>query len=195
MPPPPSRPSRAVAPVTRRAVLLGAAGAVLTGCTGGLKVGRDGRGRPGRRRTSDADAQKAAEQVDPDVALAATALAVERHALAAVEATQDRHARLRVLLDPAAEAHRAHVALLADAVPDEGASATPATTAIRVPRSRRRAVGRLVELEAELAATGRLNAFQAQSGPFARLLASMAASAGQQEVLLGGLTVPGGPRR
>lgn len=188
---PPRRPTRAVVPVTRRAVLLGTAGAVTAGCTGGLKVGRDGRGRP--RRDSTTAAEKAAERTDPDVTLAAAALAAERLALTAVEAAQARHVRLRRLLDPTAEVHRAHIALLADAAPEE-LTPPPAPDVIRVPRSSTRAVARLAQMETELATNGRRHAFTAESGPFARLLASMAASADQQAALLRDVA-PAGRRR
>lgn len=185
---PPSQPFRAPVALSRRGLLVGAAAAALSGCTSGLKV------RRGPRRPASDPAPDRAAETDPDVALAASALSAERAVLALVEATGDRHVRLRGALQPAAEAHRAHIQLLADAVPDDTATDTPAPADVRVPRSAARALSAVVTAEDELSAGSRRHAFAAQSGPFARLLASMAASTGQHAAVLGGLSVRGRQR-
>ncbi|HJR40160.1 MAG TPA: cell division protein FtsK [Nocardioidaceae bacterium] len=185
MPSPPSPSSPAA--LTRRAALAAlAAGStsLVAGCTFGDD--RPRRGRRGRRR--------AAQEVDedPDIAVAALALAHEQAVLDALVATDSRHPRLAGRLAAAIVAHRAHIALLADAVPDgktppePGAlsSPEPADEPFRVPAKPRAALTRLAVLEQELSVADKRHAFTAQSGSFARLLASMAASASQHAATL-----------
>lgn len=185
MPSPPS-PSPPAA-LTRRAALaaLAAGGtSLVAGCTFGDD--RPRRGRRGRRR--------AAQEVDqdPDIAVAALALAHEESVLDALVATDSRHPRLAGRLAAAIEAHRAHIALLAEAVPEGKAppepgalsSPEPADEPFQVPAKPRAALTRLAVLEQELSVADKRHAFTAQSGSFARLLASMAASASQHAATL-----------
>jgi len=54
------------------------------------------------------------------------------------------------------------------------------------------ALAELARAEEELSLLDKRSAFAAQSGAFARVLASMAAAAAQQVALLGGTNGPGG---
>ena len=128
------------------------------------------------------------------------ALADEQSALNAVEATAARHHTLAEHLAPVIAAHSEHVRLLAEAAP-----ATPAPTAdptaaspssspsapgeqgtrrYRVPREPQAALTSISASERDLNTSIKRHAFVAQSGAFARLLASMAASAAQHGVVL-----------
>jgi hypothetical protein len=178
--PNPSTP-RPVGTVTRRAAVTGLAvggSALWAGCT------NDDDRRPRARRRREAQKAVAA---DPDIAVAAEALAGERAVLDAVTATSTRHPDLAAALTPVMAAHEAHVTLLAAAAPDENpsASATAGPSDVppfRVPAKVAAAVRRLAMLELELSTEAKRHAFAAESGAFARLLASMAASAAQQAV-------------
>ena len=181
--------------LTRRAAMatfVVGAGALVTGCT---TDGEPERASGRRRREAD----KAAER-DPDVALAALAVAGERSALDAVTATIERHADLAVTLTHVLDAHRAHVSLLADAAPDEAAGASPSPTPegsptpdaspgstdrLKAPARPKAALHRLSLLEQDLSLANKRHAFVAESGAFARMLASMAASAAQHAWVLG----------
>jgi len=177
-------------------------GALATGCT----VDSDPQPAAGRGRSG---AGEAAGQ-DPDVALVALAVAGERSALEAVTATIDRHADLADALSRLLDAHRAHVNLLADAAPDEAASGptsptTPAspgpgestgsTGTPTVPARTKAALQRLSSMEQGLSLANKRHAFAAESGAFARLLASMAASAAQHASFLAEPAAPERPGR
>jgi hypothetical protein len=176
------------------AAVAAVAGAALAGCTD-EEHGRRREGAP----------EPVEPQVDPDVLVAAQALANQRQILELLEATQEVHARLTELLAPVVAAHEAHIALLEDAVPaDVSASPSVAPTPASpspgepddlretVPGRRDQALARLVQAEGELATATKRHAFRAQSGAFARLLGSMAASAAQYEATLS--TTPAGGR-
>ncbi|MGZ4495282.1 MAG: hypothetical protein ACXVWU_11325 [Nocardioides sp.] len=198
-------------PLLRRRTALGAvlaAGAVtgLAGCTRGV----DMRPAPG----ASLSPAPSTPTVEPDVALAGTVLAEEQAVLDRVLATLAAFPGLRGTLAGAEEAHRRHVALLKDAVPHgSGApsapsttastaaatvpspasasaspSATPAPTGPRVPADRGRALTALARAEDALTLSAKRAAFAAESGAFARVLASMAAAAAQQAVVLRGST-------
>ena len=100
--------------------------------------------------------------------------------------------RLENALSPARDAHAAHIALLEEAAPDEPLpTAGPSATATEspegsfdVPSDPRRAVKRIARREDDLALTDKRSAFAAESGAFARVLASMAASAAQHAAAL-----------
>ncbi len=162
-----------------RGVSLGAL-PVLTGCS------VVGEGAPDlTRKVFEAD-----HTPDPDVALAATALADERAALDALRATVARHRRLTSVLSPMIDSHRAHATLLARAAPPQQ-DPTPAegrSPAVRsrfaVPRDPDAARKKIGALEADLSESQKRHAFAASSGAFARLLASMAASSAQQTAVL-----------
>ncbi|MGZ4535967.1 MAG: hypothetical protein ACXVXE_10505 [Nocardioidaceae bacterium] len=139
--------------------------------------------RPTRRGTAG---------LDPDIALAATALDQEQAALDLVQATIRRHPRLRGLLADARRAHTAHVRILTDAVPKQArphASPSPSASAsasagVHVAASPAHALRTVARHENRLALSGKTHAFSAQSGAFARLLAGIAASAAQQATFL-----------
>lgn len=137
--------------------------------------------------------------VDRDVLLAQRLLEPERAMLQLLDATVRRHARLAGLLTSGRTVHAAHVELLEEAVPAEPAaspSASPGSPApttsgpaapaqeVTVPRRARAAVAGIARAEDRLALLARRSAFAAESGSFARVLASMAAAATQQGVLL-----------
>lgn len=167
--------------LSRRTVLAGLAGfagAGLVGCTA------DGQSNPPKRRPTPV-----AASADPDVALAAEALASQRQVLDLLQATRKRHHGLAARLAPAIAAHEAHADLLSHAVP-KGVSASPSPTATATPgrhgvsRSRAQAMAKVVEAEQQLATVAKRQAFRAESGSFARLLASMAAAAAQYAAVL-----------
>jgi hypothetical protein len=182
--------------VGRRSVLV--AGLLLgtAACTP-YKLGQD------QRPTAQQPEPDEPGRTDPDVALAATVLAAEQSLLHQIDATVAAHPRLDDVLAAARKGHAAHVALLAEAVPDQPASGQPTpgqptpgpasgapapsgTSPVRVPvpRDARRALGRIVRAEDVLGRENRTRAFAAESGAFARILASMAAAAAQQSVTL-----------
>jgi len=102
-----------------------------------------------------------------------------------VTATVHAHPRLAAVLAGTRDAHRAHVELLARAVPDQPASPSPTPTTGRehrrtVPQRPGAALAALARQEALLAQLGRKSAETARSGAFARVLASAAAAAAQQ---------------
>jgi hypothetical protein len=156
---------------------LVALGAVTAGCV-----------REGPRRQVQPPPPKK-PQVDPDVALVTTVLAAEQGVLDLVEAVMQRHRRLRPLLASTRDAHRVHTQLLADAVPKSGvspsASSTPTPAAVPwVPADPDRALAALTRAEDDLTLVDKRSSFAAESGAFARILASMAAAAAQHSVLL-----------
>jgi hypothetical protein len=124
-----------------------------------------------------------------------------------IDATVARHQQLAALLTDPRAAHEAHVALLRDAAPDEpapsrasspgsspSADAPRAEDTDRTPRAPRdplRALRALARVEDDLALVVKRRAFAAESGAFARVLASMAASAAQHAVLLRAAPLPG----
>jgi hypothetical protein len=78
--------------------------------------------------------------------------------------------------------------------PTSGSPApSPGATSSAVPRRPRQALADLAAAEDALALLDKRSAFAAQSGAFARVLASMAAAAAQQAVLL--TEVPAARRR
>lgn len=171
---------------------LALAGSAVSACTADPPT--DG-ARPGR---------PAQPEVDPDVALAATALGDVRRTLDLVEATAERHPRLGEVLSSARAVHTEHVGFLAGAAP-AGASSTspsvsPSPTAGRraaVPRNRERALAEVLRAEQLLATSMTTHALAARSGAFARALGSIGAAAAQQAAALpaGGLDgTGGGPR-
>jgi hypothetical protein len=201
----PTPSSRAVtgARMTRRGALAAAAGlaaSAVVGCT------------PQRQRRRGEEPPEPVEpEVDPDVLVAAEALANQEQILDLLGATGERHPGLARRLAPLVAAHEAHAALLADAVPPDvaaGPTTSPTTSPAtspsptsgpdadptRVPRNRARAIDRVVAAERELATATKQHAFRARSGGFARLLGSMAAAAAQHEAVLASQTPAGGSR-
>ena len=210
VPSPRPTPSRRAATLTRRTALLGAVGTTTLACSPyELQTQRR------RRRVRPTPTTAEAPATDPDVELATTVVAAERALLDRIDATVRRHPRLERVLAATREVHDAHVTLLEDAVPDEsGASETeteaasdpasptePGSTptdetseAPRVPRDRARALRAVAAGEDDLALTAKQAAFSAESGAFARVLASMAAAAAQQSAVLRTTRVGGGRR-
>jgi hypothetical protein len=175
--------------VSRRAAIgLVAGAALVSGCT---PTGVDRRSKP-RPSTPPVPDE------DPDVALAARVLTGEQATLDRLVATVGRHPSLRARLAAAQGAHRAHVRLLTEAVPDDarsGASAsaspsspagpTPSTASTPVvPARPGPALAALAREEGRLSVLDKRSAFAAESGAFARVLASMAAAAAQHAVAL-----------
>ena len=163
-------------PVSRRTALAGTAAlsaALAAGCTADGADPTPPRAAP--RRAPEG----------PDVALAARVLGDERAMLERVQATVRRHPGLAAAVAGARSAHRAHVALLAEAVPSGTTpSGTPTPRGPQVPSRPAPALSALARAEERLAAAGRDGAVASQSGAFARVLASMAAAAAQQSVRL-----------
>jgi hypothetical protein len=193
----PTTPSDVRGGLSRRTAMgLAAAGVVVaTGCT---PSGVDRRARPQSSRSAEpAPAQ------DPDVALAATVLTGEQAMLDRVLATARRHPGVAPALAEVETMHRAHVRLLTDAVPDDARSRASASASASasapsaapspapsgsgsaaVPGRPGAALALLASEEQRLGRIGKRSAFAAESGAFARVLASMAAAAGQQAVAL-----------
>jgi hypothetical protein len=190
--------------------LLGAVGTTTLACS---PYELQTQQRPRRVRPTPTTAEVPA--VDPDVDLATTVVAAERALLERIDATVRRHPRLERVLTATREVHEVHVTLLEDAVPDEAgapdgetqtSTSTPSPTEPgptptddpvgpdRVPRDRARALRAVATAEDELALTAKQAAFAAQSGAFARVLASMAAASAQQSAVLRTTRVGGGRR-
>lgn len=152
---------------------VGVAGLLVSGCSVNNPI-------------SDDTSPEAPTELAPDVAVATTALAEITVVRSAVHDTLTRFPATRAQLTPFVQMHQAHEVSLADAVPDQakkgaskkGASAAPAPYV--VPRQRNVALRRLLAREQRLHDTLDGLALRAQSGDFARLLASMGAAVSQQ---------------
>ncbi|MEO7942681.1 MAG: hypothetical protein ABIR34_04690 [Marmoricola sp.] len=155
--------------VSRRTLLGLGAGAVVpvvTGCTVNNPVSHDKTPKP-------------TTELAPDVAVATRALAEIMAVRTAASRTLSRYPATRPGLASVVSMHRAHEASLADAVPDRARpSATPAPYV--VPRRRDAALKRLATREQRLHDMLDGLALRAQSGDFARLLASMGAAVNQR---------------
>jgi hypothetical protein len=167
--PAPRRASPDVAGPTRRAVVAagftGLVGLALAGCSDDTEPGS---------KPPDTPAG-----LTPDVSVATAALAEIRAVREAVAATVARFPATRPTLGPLVALHRTHEATLVDAVPARAAtSSTPAPYA--VPHRRDRAVSALATREQRLHDRLDQLAVRAQSGQFARLLASMGAALHQR---------------
>ncbi len=135
-----------------------------------------------RRSVSDADRPpKSSGDLAPDVSVATSALAEIRAVRTAASSTLSRFPASRARLAPLVKMHLAHEASLADAVPDRAdTSATP--TPYVVPQKSDAAFRELAAREQELHDSLGGFALAAQSGDFARLLASMGAAVSQRLV-------------
>ncbi len=146
--------------------------------------------RPAPRSQRLAPLPKPEPGIDPDVLLAADVLAAERAVLQRVDDTIAAFPRLAPALAGVRATHTAHVDLLEQATPPKRApspspSDTPsAAEPARVPGRLDVAVRALAGAEEELSTSEKQSAFAAESGVFARALASMAAAAAQQAVLV-----------
>lgn len=205
-------PPLAGARLSRRAALAVAVGAVgsLAACTpdGGASTSDPGRSSgsasPGPGSTGAASPEPE-PTVDPDVAVATSALAAQRAVLELLASTVERTPALAALLDPARATHESHADLLAEAVPSPSqgpsSSASPSSSSSPSPssspsgspagpssapppgpggdRRTRGALAEVVRAEQRLAATLGRHALEAESGAFARVLGSMAAASAQ----------------
>jgi len=169
--------------LSRRRAVGGAAALtalVVSGCT------QDGASRTGSGPSATPRSETPTQgRVPPDVTLAAAVLRDEQTMLDQVAATARRHPGLAETVSGARSTHRAHVRLLRQAVPD-GARPTPPRPFRpgQVPRRPGPALAALVRAETRLSADGQRNAVRAESGSFARVLASMAAASAQQAARL-----------
>ncbi len=156
--------------LSRRLLIVGGAaglaGLVASGCDVNNPV-------------DDEKEPKATAELAPDVAVATSALAEIRALSTAVSSTLTRFPATRTRLASLVTMHRAHEESLADAVP-ERARATATAAPYVVPRRPEVALGKLAARERRLHGTLDGLALRAQSGDFARLLASMGAAVGQQ---------------
>ncbi len=155
--------------ISRRTVIAagiaGVAGLALTGCGPGDADSPTGQATPA--------------ELSPDVATATRALTEITAVRLGVAATMARHPSLRKQLAPLTEMHLAHEASVADAVPARArTSASPAP--YTAPRRPDVALNSLARLERTLHDTLGTLALGAESGAFARLLASMGAAVGQR---------------
>jgi hypothetical protein len=148
---------------SRRTVLTGvvAAGA-LSACTGNSPV--------------------APPAPDPDELIAAEALAAETALLALLEAVGRTHPKRVRALARTRGVHTAHVQLLTEAV--KGAQTPAPSPGQPFTGGDRVAFLAVARAEDKLGETLRRGAFRAESGPFARVLAGMAAATAQQAATL-----------
>jgi hypothetical protein len=124
-------------------------------------------------------AARAARDLDPDVAIAVQAVTLVRAAQAAALSTGRRHPRLGLRIAALTAMHAVHLDALVDAVPD-GVDTSAAGPAYVVPARPARARAGLIATERSLHDGLVGLALRARSGPFARLLGSMAAAGSQQ---------------
>lgn len=163
----------------RRAVLAATGAAVLAGLGAGCEL----------NNPYDADptpVEEAIDRLDPDVALAVEAVAAITVVQRLVEATGRRHPGLTAPLQSLLSMHQAHHTALVDAVPDDvelGGTSQPPQVAPRPAVARRQ----LAQAEETLRGQLRGFALRAESGPFARLLGSMAASVAQHAAVQQGV--------
>jgi hypothetical protein len=129
--------------------------------------------------TSDDKAPRSVADLAPDVTVAVRALAEIRAVRAAVSSTVSRYAPVRPVLAPLVQMHRAHEASLIDAVPRRARPAAGPAPYV-VPRKRAVAMRKLGTREQQLHATLAGLSLRAESGDFARLLASMGAGITQR---------------
>lgn len=157
--------------VTRRSIIAigvaGVAGLAASGCTVDNPVSRN-------------PAPKAKAALAPDVAVATRALAEITAVRTAATRTLARFPATRSLLPRLVQMHEAHEVSLADAVPQGAANGSGAPAPRAVARQRDAALRNLRAREQRLHDTLDALALRAQSGDFARLLASMGAAVDQQ---------------
>jgi hypothetical protein len=167
-PAPPAVPGRGSG-ATRRSVVVaglgGAAAVALAGCSNDPE--------PGSREPATPAG------LAPDVAVATRALAEIVAVREAVNGTLRRFPVARSTIGSLLALHTAHEATLVDAVPDRARPSTKPAPYV-VPRRLEKALSTLAAREQRLHDTLDGLALRAQSGQFARLLASMGASIHQR---------------
>lgn len=157
----------------RREVLLGAAAvALLAGCAATDGAAGDDP-TPGTARQS------------PDVAIAVEAVGLLLGIRAVIAATIAAHPELREDLTGFDRAHRAHLDALSAAVP-ERVNPSPPATQHRVPVGVARAMAVATARETALRDRFLGLALRAESGPFARLLGTIAAGLSQRLAVAAG---------
>lgn len=156
-------------PVTRRTTLALAVGTLLA--PGLSACGTD---RP-LRASGPAPEPAADPDTDADTGLLTAALDAIDEVVVLLTTVRRREASLRASLTPLVRLHEAHRALLTEAAPDQH---PPKVSRARLPR-RGSARAAVVEREHALAAHLAEAAVAAESGTFARVLASMSAGIGQ----------------
>ena len=129
-------------------------------------------------RSTDAGPGAGGPPEDPDLVALGDTVAATDAAAALVAATMAAHPALGPRLAALAEVHTAHRAALDGAaeLPEEPPTTAPAT----VPARQAQALVALRRAESGLAADLAARALEAESGPFARLLAVMSAAVQQQ---------------
>jgi len=160
-----NHPSRTARAMSRRTALGALAGTVLAGvATAGCGTAESPRTQP--------DAQPASSpEDDPDTVLLRSVVAEVDEVVALLEAVRRRERALRRRVAPLLDVHRRHRALLASTTDVPPPSGRPRriprgkAAATEVSRRERRLADRLADA-----------AGQAESGTFARVLASMSAS-------------------
>lgn len=125
-------------------------------------------------------AARAVHDLAPDVAVAVHAVTLLRAAQAAVSATGARHPALAARLAGLLDTHRAHLAAVADAVPDGVDTQPSGGASYAVPAAPAGALTQLTATEHTLHDELVGLSLRAQSGPFARLLGAMAAALSQR---------------
>jgi hypothetical protein len=167
---------RPLARLTRRSALgaagLASLGVAATGCD-------DPAATPSARATVRST------EITHDVALAVELVAGVQRSVALTTDVVRRFPLLRPSLRPLLETQRAHLALLTKAVPEQ---AMPSPSAIAAPATTDRAAARARVLRSTTARRDAFNAaaVEAESGQFARVLASMGAGLAQHLAVLEG---------
>lgn len=160
--------------VTRRAALGGLAGATLVGAG----LAGCGTAEPPRLTATRADQQPSSGRgsEDPDTRLLHSVVHDVAEVVALLEAVRRRHGSLRPRVDRLLSVHAAHRELLASADADNAPAPTPTA---RAPRRRSAATAEVTRREDRLATRLSEAALEAESGTFARALASMSAGVRQ----------------
>jgi hypothetical protein len=166
---------RVIAPgdaASRRSLIAGTVGVaalMVSGCSA-------------ENPTSADKAPKSVAKLAPDVAVATRALAEIRAVRAAVSRTISKHPPSRPKLAPLVRMHEAHEETLIEAVPERARTAANPAPYV-VPRKRAIALRKLEAREQRLHDQLDGLALRAESGDFARLLASMGAGITQRLVV------------
>jgi hypothetical protein len=193
---------------SRRLVLglFAAGGLAVAGCSP-LKVQQPASGRPTLRRAPqlDPDVQLAAITLDKEQRVVDLVVATERRhpglrpVLADARNAHEEHVKILTKAVPESARPSATASATAAASgsaspspspspnPSPGApstAATPSPETVTVPSDPGKALAKVTQHEDQLAVNNKQTAFAAQSGEFARLLASMAGSAAQQAAMI-----------
>lgn len=166
-------------PLSRRTALAaglgaaGLAGATVTGCSVRL---------PGHA-SETASPKLRPDQIQPDVQIVVDLVAALRQSVALLQDTGTRHPQLSPQLASLLTAQKAHLEVLHRAAPADRLAARP-PVASRVPARASKALAAVLERTRVLRQECYTSAARAESGSFARLLASIGASLSQRLVVL-----------